>query len=162
MHYVTDRLLVGNADDARNPPLGIEAVLFVAGDYDLRPPSGILFGRIPLVEFGEANPHDVLEAVDWLEEQLRVSRRLMVCCRAGMGRSVSMVIAYLCCVEGMAYTDALALLQARRPGATPLPNLELTIEQARRLRDQRRREAAKGPDDRVGDSGAPAPSDRLV
>ncbi len=159
MHYVTERLLVGNADDARNPPSGIDTVLFVATDYDLRPPQGVTFGRIPLIEFEEADPRDVLEAVEWLEEHLPASRRVMVCCRAGMGRSVSMVIAYLCCVQGMPYEEALALLKARRPGATPLPNLQATIEQAHRLRERRREVRQPGPDDRAGDSGAPAPPD---
>jgi protein-tyrosine phosphatase len=58
----------------------------------------------------------------------------MVCCRAGMGRSVSMVIAYLCCVQGMAYDEALNLLKMRRPGAMPLPELEATIRQVIRMR----------------------------
>ncbi|MEK7294550.1 MAG: dual specificity protein phosphatase family protein, partial [Nitrospirota bacterium] len=59
---------------------------------------------------------------------------LMVCCRAGMGRSVSMVIAYFCCVQGMEYSEATQLLKARRPGATPLPNLDVTIQSVLQMR----------------------------
>ncbi len=73
------------------------------------------------------------EAVEWLEQHEK-GTRLLVCCRAGMGRSVSVVIAYLCCVAGLSYEDAVGFLKARRPGATPLPNLETTIRQIQELR----------------------------
>ncbi len=61
----------------------------------------------------------------------------MVCCRAGMGRSVSVVMAYLCCVQGMTYAEVLKLVMKRRPGAMPLPNLEDAINQVRLLREAR-------------------------
>ena len=61
----------------------------------------------------------------------------MVCCRAGMGRSVSVVMAYLCCVQGMTYDEVLKLVMKRRPGAMPLPNLEKAIAQVRLLREAR-------------------------
>ncbi len=136
MHHVTDSLLVGNLDDARNPPGFIGGLLFVAEEHQVAPPEGLLYERIPLKEFGEADPGDLARGVAWLE-RYGPTNRVMVCCRAGMGRSVSMVIAYLCCVKGMSYAEALRLLRARRPGATPLPNLEQTIEQVRRLREGR-------------------------
>jgi protein-tyrosine phosphatase len=54
-----------------------------------------------------------------------------------MGRSVSVVMAYLCCVEGMTYDEVLKLVMKRRPGAMPLPNLEEAITQVRLLRAAR-------------------------
>ncbi len=54
-----------------------------------------------------------------------------------MGRSVSVVMAYLCCVQGMTYTEVLKLVMRRRPGAMPLPKLEEAIEQVRQLRQRR-------------------------
>jgi hypothetical protein len=55
-----------------------------------------------------------------------------------MGRSVSVAIAYLCLVKAMPYDKAAALVAARRPGATPLPELEATIRFVRDLREKRR------------------------
>lgn len=136
MHHVTESLLVGNLDDAKSPPAFIDGLLFLAAEHQIGRPPDLLYEHIPLKEFGEADPADLARGVDWLERH-GVAHRLMVCCRAGMGRSVSMVIAYLCCVKGMSYPDAVRLLKARRPGATPLPNLEQTIEQVRRLRKER-------------------------
>ncbi len=133
MHYVTETLLVGNAEDARKPPAFVEGILFVAHELVIEPPADLLFARVPLKEFSRPDPLDLKEGVDWLEHHAP-NRRLLVCCRAGMGRSVSMVIAYFCCVEGMGYPEAVQLLKARRPGAIPLPELEQVIEAVRRLR----------------------------
>ena len=94
---------------------------------------------------GVTRAEAIERAVAWLERHI-ASRRLIVCCRAGMGRSVSVVIAYLCCVKGLSYVEAVALVKARRPGATPLPNLERTIkevQQARLARDHKGQEQPK-------------------
>ncbi len=133
MHHVTESLSVGNVEDAKNPPSFVQGVLFVAAEHDIPPPPGMLFNKIPLVEFGQANPQQVYEAVAWLEQHAP-KKKIMVCCRAGMGRSVSMVIAYFCCVQGMGYAEAVQMLKSRRPGATPLPNLEDTILHVIRMR----------------------------
>lgn len=133
MHHVTGSLLVGNVEDAKKPPSFVEGLLFLAAEHDIPPPDGLLFAKIPLIEFGQADPQQVHEAVAWLERHAP-KKKIMVCCRAGMGRSVSMVIAYLCCVQGMGYPEALQLLKSRRPGATPLPNLEATIQSVLQMR----------------------------
>jgi len=54
-----------------------------------------------------------------------------------MGRSVSVVMAYLCCVENMTYPDVFQLMMARRPGACPLPNIQTTIKEVHQLRQAR-------------------------
>ncbi len=133
MHHVTDSLLVGNVEDAKEPSSFIQGVLFLAAEYDITPPPGVLFTKIPLIEFGQATPQQVYEAVAWLEHHAP-KKKIMVCCRAGMGRSVSMVIAYLCCVQEMTYHEAVNLLRTRRPGAMPLPELEATIQSVLQMR----------------------------
>ncbi|MGC3973074.1 MAG: dual specificity protein phosphatase [Nitrospira sp.] len=124
---INKRLLVGNADDARNPPPQVGAILMVAEEQNVTVPARIIYAKIPLREFGEPAASALYDAVQWVEKHLP-DNRLMVCCRAGMGRSVSVVIAYLCCVEGMAYADALKLALTRRPGGMPLPRLDKVIE----------------------------------
>ena len=133
MILITEKLLVGTIDDARKPPPVIGTLLLVAEEFTVEPASWIDYGRIPIKEFAEADPATLLRAIEWLEKRLPESR-VLVCCRAGMGRSVSVVMAYLCCVEGMAYADVLKLVMARRPGAMPLPNLQTAIGQVRLLR----------------------------
>ena len=136
MHLVTDTLLVGNINDAREPPVKIGALLLVAAEHTVDPPSWLLYGRIPFAEFAEAEPVLLDRAVSWVEQH-HSDHRVMVCCRAGMGRSVSVVMAYLCCVQGMTYAEVLKLVMTRRPGAMPLPNLEEAITQVRLLREAR-------------------------
>ncbi|MGQ0667851.1 MAG: dual specificity protein phosphatase family protein [Nitrospiraceae bacterium] len=133
MHLITERLLVGTINDAREPPPMIGALLLVAEEFTVEPPAWIDYHRIPIQEFAEADPVKLIQAIAWLEPRVPTSRTL-VCCRAGMGRSVSVVMAYLCCVQEMAYADVLKLVMARRPGAMPLPNLQAAIDQACLLR----------------------------
>jgi protein-tyrosine phosphatase len=136
MHYITETLLVGNFNDANEPPPQISAVLLVAAEFTLHPPSWLLYGRIPFSEYAEAEPLLLDRAVSWVEQHIS-DHRVMVCCRAGMGRSVSVVMAYLCCVQGMTYAEVLKLVMRCRPGAMPLPNLEDAITQVRLLREAR-------------------------
>jgi protein-tyrosine phosphatase len=136
MHLITETLLVGNINDAKDPPAKIGALLLVAAEYKLEAPGWLLSGRIPFSEYAEAMPLLLDQAVSWVEQHMS-DRRVMVCCRAGMGRSVSVVMAYLCCIEGMTYADVLSLVMRRRPGAMPLPKLEEAIAQVRLLREAR-------------------------
>ena len=136
MHLINENLAVGNAQDAERPVRFMTAILNVAAESQVAPPPGLAYAWIPFKEFTEADPTLLDEAVEWLEQHEK-DHRLMVCCRAGMGRSVSVVIAYLCLIKGVPYQDAVQQVTARRPGATPLPNLEGTIRFLRDLRAKR-------------------------
>jgi protein-tyrosine phosphatase len=127
MHSITETLLVGNIRDAEDPSPTVSALLLVAEEHDVTPPSWVTYAKIPLKEYGAPPVPELIKAVDWLEAHAS-DNRVMVCCRAGMSRSVSVVIAYLCCVQGMAYDDAAGLALSRRPGAIPLPSLRVAIQ----------------------------------
>ncbi|WP_413933664.1 dual specificity protein phosphatase family protein [Nitrospira sp. BLG_1] len=130
---ITDQLLVGNIDDAQQPPAVVGTLLLVAEELTVTPAPWMDYRHIPFREFAKADPAKLMEAVQWLESRAPTERKL-VCCRAGMGRSVSVVMAYLCCVEGKSYDEVLKLVMIRHPGAMPLPNLQVAIEQVRQLR----------------------------
>ena len=132
MYQITDSLFVGNIYEAEKPPAHIGAVLLVAGEFTPDPPAGVTYERIPFKEFGEANATSLKQAIEWIAHHHQ-DNRVLVCCRAGMGRSVSVVMAYLCCVHNMAYPDVLQLILTRRPAACPLPNLQATIKQVQQL-----------------------------
>ncbi|HEY7533454.1 MAG TPA: dual specificity protein phosphatase [Nitrospiraceae bacterium] len=133
MHQITDKLFVGNIYDAGQPVAQISALLLVAEEFVIDAPPGLLFERIPFKEYGDASATTLARAVEWVERHVH-DNRVMVCCRAGMGRSISVVMAYLCCVKEMDYADVLKLVKTRRPGAMPLPKLEEVIQEVRRLR----------------------------
>lgn len=136
MHLINEFLAVGNAEDAAKPARLITVVLNVAAENQIAPPDGRAYTWIPFAEYAEADPVQLDEAVEWLEQHQH-GNRLMICCRAGMGRSVSVAIAYLCLAKAMLYEEAVKLVSARRPGATPLPNLEATVQFVRMLREKR-------------------------
>jgi protein-tyrosine phosphatase len=136
MHLITDHLAVGNSDDAANPHWLMSAILNVAAETAVLPPKGRTYHWIPFAEFTEADPLQLDEAVSWLEQHKKGSR-LLICCRAGIGRSASVAIAYLCLVEGWPYQKAVALVGAQRPGAMPLPELETSIRFVADLRQKR-------------------------
>jgi protein-tyrosine phosphatase len=143
MHMITEHVAVGNAEDAARPPRLMTVILNVAAEKQIAPPVGRTYAWIPFKEFAEADPLQLDEAVAWLEQHER-GNGLLICCKAGMGRSVSVVIAYLCLTKGLAYPDAVTLVSTRRPGAMPLPNLEGTISFVRGLRIKRRWEHDAG------------------
>ncbi len=138
MHVITESLLIGNIDDARQPAAAVSALMFVAEEYVVTPPPWVTFIKIPMQEFAPADPGTLSRAVDWLETHLP-SNRVMVCCRAGMGRSASVAVAYLCCARGMAYSEAVRFVMTRRPGAMPLPQLQEAIQEVLRFRHDRDR-----------------------
>jgi hypothetical protein len=101
------------------------AILNVADDVDFHPASTV-YGRIALKD-GTAIPVEKMrEAVEWIRKHI-ADRRVIVTCRYGRGRSVSVAIGYLCSA-GMPYGDAVNRVVRRRAGAAPLPKLAQTIE----------------------------------
>jgi protein-tyrosine phosphatase len=142
MHMITENLLVGNINDAKEPPVKIGALLLVAAEYTVESPDWLVSGRIPFSEYALAEPFLLDQAVSWVEQHIS-DNRVMVCCRAGMGRSVSVAMAYLCCVQGMEYDEVFKLVMTRRPGAMPLPNLEKAITKVSLLREARAKDKKK-------------------
>jgi len=136
VHVISEALILGNIDEARNPMPGIAGLLLVAEEFRVEPPAWLDYEYIPFKEFSVVDPVLLDRAVAWLETRPPRTRTL-VCCRAGMGRSASVVIAYLCCYEGLPYEEAVILVKARRPGAMPLPQLKETIERVMTLRAAR-------------------------
>ncbi len=136
MHLITDALILGNIDDARDPMPAIAGLLLVAEEFTVKPAAWLDYEHIPFKEFSSVDPARLDRAVAWLEERAPGTRTL-VCCRAGMGRSASVLIAYFCCSRGMAYEEAVAFVKSRRPGAMPLPKLRETIEKVLKLRAHR-------------------------
>ncbi len=84
MHLITETLLVGNINDAREPPLKIGALLLVAAEYTLESPGWLVSGRIPFSEYAEAEPLLLDRAVSWVEQHyFRQSGHGLLPCRYG-------------------------------------------------------------------------------
>ncbi len=126
--YINDHLFIGDQWDANSPPPFVTAILWVALETSVTPPGHCLVARLPLREFTQPDLIDVQGGVDWLTTHLP-SQKILVACRQGLGRSPSIVIAYLCCRRQLPFQTACDQLREKRPGITPLPKLSWVIEE---------------------------------
>jgi protein-tyrosine phosphatase len=126
--YIDHHLYIGEQVDAESPPLFINAVFWTALNPQLLPPPNVVFARLPLKEYTEPNLIDLEMGVQWLARHLP-KHHILVACRVGLGRSPSIIIAYLCCMQGFSFEEAKDLVTQKRPGTTALPHLASLIEQ---------------------------------
>ena len=129
--YIDHHLYIGEQMDAESPPSFISAVFWVALDPQLSTPPNVVFGRLPLKENTKPDLIDLEMGVEWLTHHLP-EHHILVACRVGLGRSPSIIIAYLCCMHGLSFEEAQDLVTQKRPGMTPLPHLASLIEQLKR------------------------------
>ena len=130
MHFILERLAIGDIEDARKLLEGITAVLNCAEEHDTYR-EGIEYLKIPLKDFQPINPEYIPKAVEWIKEKI-ADHKVLVHCNAGIGRSPSIVVCYLCEI-GFGFKEAVKLVQSRRPGALPHRDLRSAIMIAKRI-----------------------------
>ncbi len=128
--YILDNLAIGSFGDALAPPSEINALLCVAQEKDIQKP-GVLYHKVPIVDMQPIPPQQLREAVEWIGDHIG-DHRIMVFCNAGVGRSPSSVVAYLCVVGGHSFGSAVEFVASRKPYMSILPNLIKSIEDVKR------------------------------
>jgi protein-tyrosine phosphatase len=123
---VTDLLYIGGARSTWDAPqlheAGVTAVLKLYEGQPAWPPDFTVLD-MPF-EDGQPIPEGYLErGVDFIEQNVRAGRAVLVTCGAGISRSSTLVLAYLVGREGYDLSDAFRLLRERHPQADPLPAL---------------------------------------
>jgi protein-tyrosine phosphatase len=131
MIFILPHLAVGTHEEARAQPSGIDALLCVAAEKDIPYPA-ILSHKIPIIDMQPIPPGQLHEAVEWIRDHINESR-ILVFCNEGVGRSPSVVVAYLCCVEGYSFGWAVEFVATRKPAMSILPELITSIEEVKRL-----------------------------
>lgn len=129
---IDDGLFLGNAAAAANPLVlgtdgkgilevhGVHAVLNATADRDPSPAllgTGIDYVQVPFQDFSH-HPLDEVQlwtAVHWIRERLENGKRVFVHCHAGIGRSGSLVVAYLLLFRypDHTYDDVVAMVNDR-------------------------------------------------
>jgi protein-tyrosine phosphatase len=127
--FILDHLAIGSAKDAWERPPGVDAMLCVAEEIDL-PPGGVVAHKVPIRDMQPIPAAQLAEAIDWIDRHV-ADRRILVFCNAGVGRSTSTVVGYLCCRRGYGFGEAVELVARRQPYMSILPNLLVTIEEVR-------------------------------
>ncbi len=126
---IKDKLSIGNYKDALDPPGEITALLCVAAEKDLEEPE-LFYHKIPFTDMRPVQTEQLKEAVLWIAKYIDINH-IMVFCNTGAGRSSSVVIAYLCCIMGYGFGEAVEFVAKRKPYISPLPNLILSIDDVR-------------------------------
>lgn len=126
IHYLLERLAVGAAEDARRAPERVSAILNCAEEVELSTEPGI-YHTFPLKEFSAIEPEIMSEAIQWIATHIPHHTILLIC-NAGMQRSPSIAVAYLCSI-GFGYDEAVRFVAAKKPDFTPVPDLCNSIEE---------------------------------
>jgi protein-tyrosine phosphatase len=131
MEFILENLAVGSYNDALVPPQSIDALLCVAQEKDIHDP-GRLYHKVPMVDMHPIPPEQLKEAVRWMRDHIR-DHKIMVFCNTGVGRSPSVVVAYLCCLEGYSFGKAVEFVASKKPYMSILPNLIKSIEEVKKM-----------------------------
>ncbi len=128
MDFIIDHLAIGSAHEARAGPAGVTALLCVAEEVSLPHSPGVRH-KVPIVDMQPIPPAQLREALQWIGTHI-ARERILVFCNAGVGRSTSVVIGYLCCQLNYGFGEAVEFVAHTRPYMSILPNLIVSIEEA--------------------------------
>lgn len=125
MVFILENLAVGNFSDAKSLPPEITAFLNVAEELDLELQDK-LYHKVPLKDFSPIPEEKLREAIDWIRENIS-KHKVLVFCNAGVGRSPSVVVSYLCS-KGLKFGEAVEFVASKKPNISILPGLFETIK----------------------------------
>jgi protein-tyrosine phosphatase len=128
---VYENLTVGPYEEAQPPPDRIGALLCVAEEHSL-PETGLPTHKVPITDMQPIPAGQLEEAVRWIDAHIG-GRHTYLFCNAGVGRSPSVAVAYLCCYEGFSFGGAVEHVARRKPNISTLPRLIERIETVRSL-----------------------------
>ena len=129
MDFILDNLAIGNYREALAPASDIKALLCVAREHDIYDTKYKYF-KVPIVDMQPIPTEQLKDAIVWLRSNIG-DNNIMVFCNAGIGRSPSVVVAFLCCILGYSFGEAVEYVATRRPYMSILPNLIKTIEETK-------------------------------
>lgn len=130
MVSILPSLTVGTHNEASHHPEGIDAYLCVAEEKDAISSPGPSH-KVPIIDMQPIPPAQLQEAVEWIHDHI-AEQNIFVFCNAGVGRSPSVIIAYLCCFEGFSFGEAVEFVAKRKPNMSILPELITTIDEVKK------------------------------
>jgi len=121
MKEILSRLYIGSFQDAQNPAEFITARLNVAEERQLPENKRILDKKVPVKDMTPIPFDQLSESVMFIKNNI-AHHAILVSCNAGVGRSPSVVIAYLC-LCGFGFGEAVEFVACKKHDISILPNL---------------------------------------
>lgn len=121
--YIDDNVILGALPLARDlehlKKAGVGAVLNLCEECGEREPfyrrNNIDYLKLPVIDFTSPDIKTVRKGVEFIEECLSQSKRVYVHCKAGRGRSATVVLCWLMHSRNMCSAEAMQLLLKKRP-----------------------------------------------
>ncbi len=127
MDFILENLAIGNYQEAIDAPSSIDALLCVAQEIDIKNPKVLFYYKVAIVDMHPIEEEQLKKAIEWVKDNLK-DHKIMVFCNTGIGRSSSVVVAYLCCELDYWFGEAVEYVANIRPYMSLLPNLLITIK----------------------------------
>ena len=89
--------------------------------------SDIDYLHLEVEDFGAPNMEDLVQAVDFIEQQIAGSRPVMVHCAAGKGRTGTVLAAYLVKKKDLTAEQAIEKVRRMRPGSIQSVSQETAV-----------------------------------
>ncbi len=128
MNFILDQLAIGTHEEALTRPPDIDAMLCVAAERDIDP-GPCRYHKVPMIDMQPIPVEQMVDAVQWIAGTIQ-NHRILVFCNAGIGRSPSVVIGYLCCALNYSFGEAVEHVAEQKAYISILPNLIQTIRTA--------------------------------
>ena len=130
MNHILEHLSVGNPVDAQSAIEHFDAFLNVASEVQTDPS---LFGdktylQVAIDDMKPIPAFRLMEAAEFIDQHIN-TKRILVFCDGGVGRSPSVIVAYLCS-KGMRFGQAVEFVAMRKPYMSILPDLIESIRKA--------------------------------
>jgi protein-tyrosine phosphatase len=129
VYSILDHLSVGPYDEALSPSDDIDALLNVAEEHDL-PETDRVTHKVSVTDMQPIPVEQLEEAVRWIDAHID-DHHIYLFCNAGVGRSPSVAVSYLCCYRGYSFGDAVEYVARRKSDVSTLPELIDRIDEVR-------------------------------
>lgn len=127
--YLGGLPLINKGDSQKIPALGVTRVLSMVENFEIEDgwlgnkpvkpadweAQQIQVKRIQAVDYYPVTNDEIREGVQYLTEMVADGQTIYVHCKAGRGRSATIVVAYLMQQEGLSLDDAIAHVKKQRP-----------------------------------------------
>jgi protein tyrosine phosphatase len=89
--------------------------------------SNIDYLHLAVEDFGAPNMEDLIQAVDFIDQQIQSGRPVMVHCAAGKGRTGAVLAAYLVKKQNLSADQAIEKVRGMRPGSVQSISQETAV-----------------------------------